>query len=620
MIPKRMEDFLRSRLPEQTWENRLIRENGLCYMEFGPEDVDRMLRLGIQPDRLGPRLLVCMWNEKSADEIGGYLVIDNLASGRPALGGMRMLPDVTPAAIFNLARGMTLKNAAAGLPFGGGKVGIVAERSLTPGAHTRVIEGFAHLLYRYHDLFTPGPDVGTNDADMKTIAIEKGLDNAVSKPADMGGSQAEELGAAAGGVIIALQTLLEEMPRLKQLPQFADLHIPSPDEVTVLVQGLGAVGAHTAHMLPKRIPGARVVGVSDALGYLYDEDGLPVDLLYKMWKERGMVTSRYYQEYLAPANRVKWHKYSNASNDLLREAAFCLVPAAPVANYLDIDPATRPTVTVSRMGAWSVILEGANTYSPDPQRKAARARMEREVYRRLGVLIVPDYLVNSGAVIYAAQERLVKTPAHIRIPDAILGKRKAVDKWLEEREAELADLAEQRRLAAEAYRDELIRHNMRELIDLLVSDADLLPSEAAERISVRRIARRARDRSAVELMEPITTIAVDRSVREAAACMVAANSPILAVVSAEGDLAGVVTEWDITRATAQGSLDDQPLEQIMSRQVISARPDDSVVDVIRNLEYHEFSALPVVENGVVQGMITADVLTHRSLLWLLQAE
>lgn len=333
-----------------------------------------------------------------------------------------------------------------------------------------------------------------------------------------------------------------------------------------------------------------------------------------------MVTSRYYQEYLAPANRVKWHKYSNASNDLLREAAFCLVPAAPVANYLDIDPATRPTVTVSRMGAWSVILEGANTYSPDPQRKAARARMEREVYRRLGVLIVPDYLVNSGAVIYAAQERLVKTPAHIRIPDAILGKRKAVDKWLEEREAELADLAEQRRLAAEAYRDELIRHNMRELIDLLVSDADLLPSEAAERISVRRIARRARDRSAVELMEPITTIAVDRSVREAAACMVAANSPILAVVSAEGDLAGVVTEWDITRATAQGSLDDQPLEQIMSRQVISARPDDSVVDVIRNLEYHEFSALPVVENGVVQGMITADVLTHRSLLWLLQAE
>ena len=199
MIPKRLEAFLRERLPDQTWENRLICEDGLCFMEFGPLDVDRLSRLGIQVDALGPRLLVCMWDERSELEVGGYLVVDNLAMGRPSLGGIRMLPDVTPAAIYNLARGMTLKNAAADLPFGGGKAGIVAERSLTPREHTEVVKRFAHLIYRYHDIYIPGPDVGTNDSDMKTIAIENGLDNALSKPLEMGGNRIDQLGAAAGG-------------------------------------------------------------------------------------------------------------------------------------------------------------------------------------------------------------------------------------------------------------------------------------------------------------------------------------------------------------------------------------------------------------------------------------
>src|SRR3990170_2685731 len=132
MIPKHMDSFLQDRLPEQTIENRLVRENGRCFLEFGPLDVDRLARLGIQVDSLGPRLVVCMWDAASPLEIGGYLVVDNLAMGRPSMGGIRMLPDVTPAAIHNLARGMTLKNAAADLPYGGGKAGIVAGYDLSP--------------------------------------------------------------------------------------------------------------------------------------------------------------------------------------------------------------------------------------------------------------------------------------------------------------------------------------------------------------------------------------------------------------------------------------------------------------------------------------------------------
>jgi glutamate dehydrogenase/leucine dehydrogenase/CBS domain-containing protein len=614
-----MEVFLREQLPEQTWENRLRRVGGACFMEFGPLDVDRLARLGIHVDNLGPHMVVSMWDEASPIEIGGYLVVDNLAMGRPAIGGIWMMPDTTPGMIYNMARGMTLKNAAAGLPFGGGKLGIIAERSLTPREHTEVVKRFAKLIYQYRDLYLPGPDVGTNDADMKTIAIESGLDNAISKPADMGGSRADQIGAAAGGTIIALQTLLSEIPRLKSLPQFANIRIPAPDEITVLIQGFGAVGAHAARILKEQIPGAKVVGISDALGYLYDEDGLPVDLLFDMWQERGTVTQTYYHEYLEPANRVKSHKFANTANDLLRESAFCFIPAAPIANYLDADPASQPAVTVAKMGEWSLIVEGSNTYSPDPARRNARMRMEREVYRQRGILIATDYLVNSGGVIFAAQERLIKTPSQLRIPDEILGDRKAVDAWLAKNSIDLGELAEKRRVAAEAYRNEVIRRNMQELIDMLVLEPDILPCEAAEQISVRRIASSERDRTAGEIMVPMHTIQIDQSVREAAARLVETNSPILAVVSKEGDMAGVVTDWDITCAMAMGAPDDQPLEKIMSYEVISASPTESIRDVIRKLEYYEISAMPIVDNGIVVGMITSDVLAHRSLLKLLQS-
>lgn len=620
MIPKRMEAFLKDRLPERTWQNRLICDGDLRYLEFNALDIDRLARLGIQVDNLGPRLVVCMWDENSPLEIGGYLVVDNLAMGTPSLGGIRMLPDVNPATIHNLARGMTLKNAAANLPYGGGKAGIVAERRMTPEMHTEVVRGFARLIRRYSRIFLPGPDVGTNDADMKTIAIENGLDCALSKPIDMGGNRIDQLGAAAGGLVIALQALLGEMPRLRVLPQFSRLEIPDAKSLTVLIQGFGAVGAHAAYEVPRRIPGAKVIGISDIYGYLYNPQGLPVRQLFHLWEEHENATRRYFQDYLLTSEGfVLPTKYSTNPDDLLRESAFCLIPAAPIANYLDTDPASHPSMTVDRMGRWSVIIEGANTYSPDATRKAARARMEREVYRQQGVLIATDYLVNSGGVIFAAQEHLIKTPDNLRIPEEMLGNRREVDRWLRQHKAELSELAEQRRLAAETARETVIRRNMHELVELLISDADMLPCEAAEKISIRRIASSERDRKACEIMIPIPTISIGNTVRQAASLLVEGCSPILAVVDENGELSGVITEWDITRATALGSPDDQPIQEIMSRQVISASPNDSLVEVIRKLEHHEISAMPVVEEGCVRGMITADLLARRSLMKLLQS-
>lgn len=618
MIPRQMHTYLRERLPESTWESRLLRQGDLAFMEFDATDVDRLARLGVEVDSLGPHLVVCMWDEAASLEIGGYLVVDNLAMGRPSMGGVRMLPEITPATIYNLARGMTLKNAAANLPYGGGKAGIVATPDLSAEQHTLVVRGFARLLARYRALYLPGPDVGTNDADMQTIAIENGLDSVVSKPAEMGGNRIDQLGAAAGGVVIALHALLDEMPRLRALPQFATLLMPTPQEVTVIIQGFGAVGAHVARLLPQYLPQARIVGLSDASGYLYSEHGLPVQELFQMWQEQGLVTRSYFRTH------SHWHNasmtYSTQPNDLLREDAFCLIPAAPIANYLDTDAASRPSMTVERMGHWTLCVEGANTYAPDPASKAARARMERAVYRQRGVLIATDYLVNSGGVIFAAQEQLIPTPQHLHMPEAIRGDRMAVEGWLVEHAAAFAALAEQRRQAAEVARATAIQHNMRELIDLLLSDADMLPCEAAEQISVRRIATRESGRTAADLMEAIPTITQQASMREAALALVEAGRAILAVVTVQGELAGVVTRWDLTRAMAQGLAEEQPLERIMTREVVAAAPDDSILEVIRKLEYHDISAMPVVLQGAVLGMVSTDVLARRSLLRLLQSQ
>jgi glutamate dehydrogenase (NAD(P)+) len=277
-------------------------------------------------------------------------------------------------------------------------------------------------------------------------------------------------------------------------------------------------------------------------------------------------------------------------------------------------------MTVDRMGRWQVIIEGANTYSPAPARKQARARMERAVYRERGVLIATDYLVNSGGVIFAAQERLIKTPDYLRIPQEILGDEQAVDRWLAENATGLAELAERRRIAAVSYRDEVIRRNMRELVDLLTSDADLLPWEAAERISIRRIASSEQDRTVAEIMEPIPTARVDDTIQRAATLLVEGASPIVAVLSIEGALAGVVTEWDITRATSTAVGVEARVSQIMSTNVIAAAPEETILEVVRKLEYHEISAMPVVEHGCVMGMVCSDLLARRSLLRLLQSK
>ena len=618
MIPKKMESFLKSNLPKSILKNRFLEENGLCYLEFTKADENLLSSIGIVSDKLGPQLVACIWDKNSKLEVGGYLVVDNLSMGKPSMGGIRMLPDLVPSDIYNLARGMTLKNAAANLPYGGGKSGIVAERNLSPNQHTEIVRRFARLINRYKDIYVPGPDVGTNDADMKTIAIENGIDSAVSKPADMGGNRIDELGAAAGGVVIALQTLLKIMPRLTILPQFSTLEIPEPEDVSLIIQGFGAVGAHAARILSERLPKAKVIGVSDLEGYLYDKNGLPIKDLFNLWLDERLVTLNYFKNEIMPKGHKHQIKYSSNSNNLLLENAFCLVPAAPIFNYLGVNESDNPSMTVDRIGNWSVIVEGANTYSPDPNRKAARTLMEQIVYREKGIMIANDYLVNSGGVIFAAQEHIIKTPNNLQIPEEILGQPNEVENWLKDQAGEFAKLSKERLSAGREYRENVIQNNMNELVDILTSNQDILPSIAAEKISLQRLSQKESLRTAKDIMVPIPVIDVQSNMQQTAELMIRETSGIVAVLSNK-KLVGVITDWDITKAIAEG-ISTSNLENIMTRDVIAAPPDLSLLDVIRKLEQYKISAMPVVNEGIVLGKLSSDIITQHFVLNLLQEQ
>ena len=75
-------------------------------------------------DELGPAKVIHLYEPHAG--LKAALVVDNVACG-PSIGGVRMAPDVSTEECFRLARAMTLKNAAAGLPHGGGKSVIFAD-------------------------------------------------------------------------------------------------------------------------------------------------------------------------------------------------------------------------------------------------------------------------------------------------------------------------------------------------------------------------------------------------------------------------------------------------------------------------------------------------------------
>ena len=157
---------------------------------------------------------------------------------------------------------------------------------------------------------------------------------------------------------------------------------------------------------------------------------------------------------------------------------------------------------------------------------------------------------------------------------------------------------------------------MIELIDILTAQPDILPSQAAERISLQRLKAKESELTAKDIMIPIPIIDINASIQDAAKTMIDNSSGIIAVIS-DGKLVGVVTDWDITKASAEGFCDGI-VTNIMTQKVITTSPDFNILDILREFEQFQISAMPVVQDGKVLGKISSDLIAQRYILNFLQ--
>jgi glutamate dehydrogenase (NAD(P)+)/glutamate dehydrogenase (NADP+) len=181
-------------------------------------------------DDLGPEKVLHIHEPRSG--LRGIVVVDNTACG-PAIGGVRMAADVSLGEVLRLARAMTLKNAAAGLPHGGAKAGIVADPKTAD--KPRLIRAFARAIRTAVD-YIPGPDMGTDESCMGWVFDEIG--RAVGLPRVLGGIPLDEIGATGYGLAQCAEVAAS----------FCSLKLQG---ATLAIEGFGNVGRPAALFLEK---------------------------------------------------------------------------------------------------------------------------------------------------------------------------------------------------------------------------------------------------------------------------------------------------------------------------------------------------------------------------------
>src|SRR2546423_5850304 len=210
----------------------------------------------------------------------GYRVQHNIARG-PAKGGIRYHPNVSLDEVKALASWMTWKCATVGIPYGGGKGGVICDpKSLSMSELERLTRRYAFEIAPIigPDRDIPAPDVYTTEQTMAwimdTISMVRGhtqLGVVTGKPIALGGSEGRSE-ATARGCLYALR----EACRVRGMELSG---------ARVSVHGFGNAGANIARFTAA--DGARVVAVSDSRCGLYSENGLDVAAALRHKAETG---------------------------------------------------------------------------------------------------------------------------------------------------------------------------------------------------------------------------------------------------------------------------------------------------------------------------------------------
>jgi len=321
-----------------------------------PEEVYELLK---EPLRILTVRVPVRMDDGSIKIFTGYRAQHNDSVG-PTKGGVRFHPDVTETEVKALSIWMSLKAGIVDLPYGGGKGGIVCDpREMSFRELEALSRGYVRAISQIvgptKDI--PAPDVFTNSQIMAWMMDEysriREFDSPgfiTGKPLVLGGSHGRET-ATAKGVTICIR----EAAKKKGI---------ALEGARVVVQGFGNAGSFLAKFMHDA--GAKVVGISDAYGALYDPDGLDIDYLLDRRDSFGTVT--------------KLFKNTITNKELLELDCDILVPAA-IENQITEENAHNIKA--------SIVVEAAN--GPTTLRAT-------EILTERGVLIVPDVLASSGGV------------------------------------------------------------------------------------------------------------------------------------------------------------------------------------------------------------------------------
>lgn len=279
----------------------------------------------------------------------------------PAKGGVRYHQNVSMDEVKTLAFWMTCKCAVAGLPYGGGKGGIIVDpaqlskrelEALTRG----YIDKIAPLIGEKKDI--PAPDMNTNAQVMGWMMdeyskfagqFEPGF--ITGKAIGVGGSLGRTAATGRGVVVAALEAL-----KLQGI---------EPYEATAAVQGFGNVGSWTAKLFCDA--GVKVIALSDVNGAIFKADGFDCYDVDAYVKKTGSIVGY-------PGSKP----ITNAQ--LLAMEVTVLAPCA-----IELQLTKENAADVSA----SIIVEGANgPTTPEAD----------EILEEKGVLVIPDILANGGGV------------------------------------------------------------------------------------------------------------------------------------------------------------------------------------------------------------------------------
>lgn len=313
-----------------------------------------------EPLRLLTVRIPIKMDDGSVKVFTGYRAQHNDAVG-PTKGGIRFHETVTEEEVKALSMWMSIKCGITNLPYGGGKGGIQCDpRNMSFRELERLSRGYVRAISQVvgptKDI--PAPDVFTNSQVMAWMMDEysriREFDSPgfiTGKPLVLGGSVGRE-SSTAKGVTIAM----------KEAAQVAGIKI---EGAKIIIQGFGNAGSFLAKFLHDE--GAKIVGISDAYGALYNPQGLDIDYLLDNRDSFGTVT--------------KLFKNTITNKELLVKPCDILVPAA-LENQITEENASDIQA--------KILVEAAN---------GPTTLKATEILAEKGVLIVPDVLANAGGVI-----------------------------------------------------------------------------------------------------------------------------------------------------------------------------------------------------------------------------